>query len=492
MTHPGCRTCSWFPVPGQVSIGPFGPSVPGLLMLPKEEGRRSVDSSRQGSLVDNRRGSVTIPLRLPWSRNRIGPLRGISVEFEANQRRYAPPERPVAVICIDGCADEYLSVSMCHGKMPHTAELCRRGYRGLARGVVPSFTNVNNASIVTGVPPSAHGIAGNFFLNPDTGEEVMMNAPEFLRCGTLLTAAADAGRKVAFITAKEKLRTVLGNGIVSRGGIAFSSEKVDEARAASHGIDGAESIVGRSRPEIYSGDASVYVLEAGAALVEQGRADFLYLSLTDYMQHRYPPEAPESLEFHAALDEQIGRLLQAGCLVAATADHGMNGKNRADGAPNVIYVESLLTDRFGPIARVICPITDPYVVHHGALGALVMVHLQQGAPEADVIRFLDEQDGITEVLTRSQAARKLELPPDRIGDLVVLSGRSVVLGKTPEHHDLSVLEGGLRSHGGRYEQMVPFLLSEPLTDGYLQRARMDPRNFDIFDFACNGTRNDRS
>ncbi len=409
------------------------------------------------------------------------------VEFAANGRSYAPPEQPIAVICIDGCADEYLSVSMHRGQMPHMERMAREGYRGLARGVVPSFTNVNNTSIVTGVPPAMHGIAGNFFLNPETGEEVMMNSPEYRRCGTLLTAAAEAGRKVAFITAKEKLRTVLGDGIVECGGIVFSSEKVDEAQMETHGVDEAESIIGKPRPEIYSGDASVYVLEAGAALAEQGRADFLYLSLTDFMQHKFAPEDAESLAFHAALDEQIGRLLAAGCIVAATADHGMNGKNKSDGTPNVIYVESLLNEYFIG-CRVICPITDPYVVHHGALGALVMVHLEEPSQASAVGDFLFAQDGVSEVLTRKQGALKLELPEDRIGDLVVLSGRNVVLGKTPEHHDLSVLHGGLRSHGGRYEEIVPLVISQPLNAEYGQRAQGDPRNFDIFDFACNGTR----
>ncbi|MCH2212050.1 MAG: phosphonoacetate hydrolase [Fuerstiella sp.] len=407
--------------------------------------------------------------------------------FEANGRRYAPPDQPIVVICIDGCGDEYLSVSINRGRMPHMERMARNGYRGLVRGVVPTFTNVNNASIVTGVPPAINGVSGNFFLNPETGEEVMMNSPEYRRCGTLLTAAADAGRKVAFITAKEKLRTVLGDGIVERGGIAFSSEKVDEARQETHGVDDAESIIGRPRPEIYSADASVYVLEAGAALLAQHKADFLYLSLTDYMQHKFAPEEPESLEFHAAMDEQIGRLLDAGCIIAATADHGMNAKNRDDGTPNVIYVESLLSAEFGEGCRVICPVTDPYVVHHGSLGALVMVHLDQPAMAGEVAKFLFDQEGVTEVLTRDQAAAKLELPADRIGDLVVLSGRSVVLGKTPEYHNLKVLHQGLRSHGGRYEEMVPLVISHPLKSEYIRKAQGDPRNFDVFDFACNGT-----
>lgn len=401
-----------------------------------------------------------------------------------NDRSYPLPEHPIAVICLDGCADEYLSAAIARGRMPRLAGMARDGYRGLVRGALPSFTNVNNTSIVTGVPPRVHGICGNFFLNPETGEEVMMNSPEFRRCGTILTAAAGAGRKVAFITAKEKLRTVLGDGIVERGGIAFSTEKVDEAKAESHGLDDATSIIGRPRPEIYSGDASIYVIEAGAALVEQGKADFLYLSTTDYMQHKFAPEAEEILGFHAEFDAAVGRLLDSGCVVALTADHGMNAKNGPDGMPRVLYLETMLKENFGGGFRVICPITDPYVVHHGALGSLVMVHGEEGGDLGAAKDYLFWLDGVTEVLTRAQAAAKLELAADRIGDLVVLGGRDVVLGKTPADHDLSVLQGGLRSHGGRYEEMVPLLVSRPLTPELIRLAQADPRNFDVFHFAC--------
>jgi phosphonoacetate hydrolase len=390
------------------------------------------------------------------------------------------------VICIDGCADEYLSISIAHDCMPNTARMARDGYRGLVRGALPSFTNVNNAAIVTGMPPSVTGICGNYFLNPETGEEVMMNSPDFLRCDSILVGAAQAGRRVAFITAKEKLRTILGHGLVACGGIAFSSEKVDEARRASHGLDDLVGLVGRGRPEIYSGDASIYVLEAGNALVEHKLADFLYLSLTDFMQHKFAPDEAESLEFYRQIDEQIGRMLRQGAIVAITADHGMNAKNRPDGSPQVIYIQSELDRACDVVCRVICPITDPYVVHHGALGSLVMVHTSDTAAVPGLKRFLFGLPGVTEVYTRDEACLKLELAGDRIGDLIVMSGRDVVLGKRPEDHDLSVLDGRLRSHGGRYEEMVPLLLSERLGPKYRARSEGDPRNFDVFDFACHG------
>jgi phosphonoacetate hydrolase len=369
--------------------------------------------------------------------------------------------------------------------MPALARMLAGGaFRGLARAALPSFTNVNNASIATGVPPAVHGISGNYFFDPATGEEVMMNSAAYLRCETILAAAARVGRSVAMVTAKDKLREMLAHGL---SGMAFSAEKAAEARRDTHGIDRVEELVGEPAPPIYSAAASLFVLRAGVALVETGRADFLYLSLTDFLQHKFAPDAPESLDFHESLDRELAKLLELGCIVGLTADHGMNAKQRADGSPNVIYLESILRERFGGEIRVILPITDPYVVHHGALGSFAMVYLRDRGLDASAARFLLGLDGVTEVYDRATAVRKLELPPDRIGDLVVLSGRDVALGRTPEHHDLSAVRQGLRSHGGRYEEMVPFVLSRPLTREYARKAAADPRNFDIFDFTLNGT-----
>lgn len=404
--------------------------------------------------------------------------------WTVNQREYDCPDRPVVVVCIDGCADEYLSVSLANQRMPRLAAMARDGYRGLVRGALPSFTNVNNASMVTGVSPAVHGISGNFFLDPDSGEEIMMNSASFLRCGTILAEAARQGRGVAMVTAKEKLRDLLSHELE---GIAFSSEKAADAVLETHGIGDVENLVGEATPEIYSGEASVYVLKAGAALLEHERADFLYLSLTDYMQHRYPPEAAESLDFYAAIDVELGRLQDLGAVIGITADHGMNAKQLADGSPRVIFLEPWL-EQAGISARVILPITDPYVVHHGALGSLAMVHLEDPRQATDVATGLLQVAGITEVQEREVAVRLMELPADRIGDLVVLSGRDTVLGRAPEHHDLSALRGGLRSHGGRYEEMVPLVISEPLNSAAQRQVAGDPRNFDVFDFTINGTR----
>jgi phosphonoacetate hydrolase len=409
-------------------------------------------------------------------------------EFTLNGRTYSPPPAPIVVICLDGSADESLDAAMARGRMPNLQRVSVQGHRGLARGAMPSLTNVNNTSIVTGVPPIVHGIGGNYFFDTDSGKEVMMNSAVFLRAETIFPAAQRAGRRVAVVTAKEKLRDIFASGLIALGGIAFSSEKAREAKRESHGLDAVESLVGPT-PPIYSGRASLYVLQAGVKLITSAAADFLYLSTTDFMQHKFAPEAEEAIEFYASIDEELGRLLALGAVVGLTADHGMNAKQKADGSPNVIYLEAELIRKFGPGFRVILPITDPYVAHHGALGSFAQVHLpaSNGLAVGPIIDFLRQVPGVTEALERDCAARWMELPADRMGDLVVRSAHNVVLGRTPQWHDLTVLENGLRSHGGRYEEMVPFILSAPLKADYAARAQGDVRNFDIFDFTCNGT-----
>ncbi len=407
-----------------------------------------------------------------------------TLSFSANGITYRPSADPIVVICMDGSADEYYNASIARDRLPALKAMAGKGYRGLVRGALPSFTNVNNASIVTGVSPAIHGICGNFFFDESKNQEVMMNSAEYLRAETILAAASEAGRKVAFVTAMEKLRDILS---YKMKGIAFSAEKANQAKAITHGIDKVEELIGWKTPDIYSADASLFVLRAGVALIEKGMADFLYLSLTDYMQHTFAPEEEMSLSFYEAMDKEFEKLLDTGALIGCVPDHGMNAKVNTSGTPNVLYIEDMLEAEFGNGFRVICPITDPYVKHHGALGSYVVVHVNDKSIVNEVKHWLALQPGITEVHDKAAAVRLLEQPGYRIGDLVVLSARDFVLGRRPSYHDLSALDGTLRSHGGRYEEMVSMIISRPLNKSYKRKASGDPRNFNIFDFTVNGT-----
>ena len=397
--------------------------------------------------------------------------------IELNGRSYRKPRRPTVVICVDGCDPEYLDRGIPEGVFPTISSFRSDGYLGTADAAMPTFTNPNNVSIVTGAPPSVHGIAGNYCLDRETGREVMMTDPELLRSETILALMARASVETAAITAKDKLRKLLGRNLA---GICFSSE------CASPEV---EAMVGRARPDMYSADLSLFVLDAGIALLEREEAVLLYLSLSDYVQHAHAPGDPAADAFHRAIDDRVGRLVELGAVVGLVADHGMNDKAQADGSPNVIFLEDFLKKHFAEgAARVICPITDPFVRHHGALGSFVRVYAHGGVSLAALMTASATLPGVALVLEGPEAARRFEMPIDREADFIVLGDSNTVIGAVRAEHDLSGLAGHrLRSHGGLGEQRVPFILSRPLTREYRRLAETRPlRNFDIFDFVLNG------
>lgn len=399
-----------------------------------------------------------------------------------NSRNYQLPQQPTVVVCVDGCEPDYFAQAISAGHMPWMKKTLAQGTGMVADCVVPSFTNPNNLSIVTGAPPSVHGICGNFLYDTATGQEVMMNDAKWLRAPTILATLSDAGKSVAVITAKDKLRALLGHKMK---GICFSSEKADKVSLEKNGIENVLDLVGMPVPSVYSADLSEFVFAAGVKIMQKFRPDVMYLSTTDYIQHKHAPGTEGANQFYAMMDKYLSQLDEMGCVIALTADHGMNAKAGMDGKPDVIYLQDWFDQQLGTQqARVILPITDPYVVHHGALGSYATVYLPTNANQQHIIATLAKHKGIECVLTREQAAERFELPTDRIGDLVVVSERSTVLGTSASRHDLTALEVPLRSHGGISEQRVPLIFNRRLkTDGLDLNRRF--RNFDAFELALN-------
>jgi phosphonoacetate hydrolase len=408
-----------------------------------------------------------------------------------NGQTYAWPKRPVVVVCIDGGDPAYLQEFLRDGSIPNIARFMKQGFSVVADGTVPSFTCPNNMSIITGTPASKHGISGNYYLDTKTGEAVVMTGPELLRGDTILSRFAAAGAKVVSITAKDKLRRQLGKNLdLSKGNVSFSSEKADKCTLAENGIENVLKLVGQPLPDMYSMELSLFVLDAGIKLLEQAHRDLVYLSLTDYIQHKYAPSESEARRFYQELDRRFGRLAELGAIVALTADHGMNDKSNAAGKPNVIWLQDILDARFGKgDTRVICPITDAFVAHHGALGGFVRVWCTGKATPQQVIDTIKGIPGLESVLDKETACKVHDLPADREGDVVVISTADVCVGASEADHDLSGLKGHrLRTHGGVSEAKVPFILSVPLNDEYkLKAGAATLKSHQIFEFALNGT-----
>jgi len=403
---------------------------------------------------------------------------------DVNGRTYHWPKAPLVVICCDGSEPDYMEIAMGKGLMPNLQRMIAKGENTRGLCVIPSFTNPNNLSIVTGVPPAVHGICGNYLIDPTTGKETMMNDPKWLRAPTIFEKFQQAGGKIAVVTAKDKLRLLLGKGLKFDGtAVAFSSEKADKVTMADNGIADVCSLVGMGVPEVYSAELSEFVFAAGVKLLSNMKPDLMYLSTTDYVQHKYAPGSKGANSFYKMMDSYLGELDAGGAIVVIVADHGMKDKHLANGDPDVIYLQDALDKAFGVgSTKVILPITDPYVVHHGALGSFATVYVG-GANVNDVAKSISGLQGIDVVLNRSEGCKRFELPEDRMGDLVVVSGGpkgSKVIGTSASKHDLSGLNEPLRSHGGLTEQTVPVMINRKTHD-----LPAHLRNFDAFYIGCN-------
>ena len=375
--------------------------------------------------------------------------------IRVNGRDYRWPERPVVVVCLDGSSFDYIEAAAAVGLTPYLDSLIAAANVRKVQAAMPTFTNPNNVSIITGVSPARHGISGNFYLERGSLNATNMNDPSLLRVETILAAFSREGAKVAVVTAKDKLRRLLAYGV---NGTCVSAEQ--------QGVP------------IYSAALSEYVFKRALALLKSDRPDLMYLSTSDYVQHLHPPGSREANEFYRMIDSKLSELHVNDVALVITADHGMNSKTNAAGDPCIIFLQTLLDDWFGKHScSVILPITDPYVAHHGSLGSFACIYLRNRELITQLLSRLTEVKGIELVLDGDAAATQFELPADRIGDVVVCADRQSVLATRREDHDLTQLTQPLRSHGGLAEREVPMLFSRALpTDAVAESLH----NYDAF------------
>lgn len=338
------------------------------------------------------------------------------------------------IICLDGCGPDYLAAA----ETPNLDALARAGSYTVGRAVVPTVTNVNNTSIVTASLPEAHGVTTNFLFDPATGRQEYVEEAGFLRAETVFARLSRQGGRTCLLTAKDKLRTLIGEGAA----ISESAERPSPRLLRRLG----------EAPGIYTIEVNHWLLQAALWLVKEERPDFLYCSTTDYVAHTYEPDSEPARRNIRRLDALIGEIVAAaGDLeLVVTADHGMNAKRRG------LDLEAILAGR-GIESLVVPIIKDRHVVHHQNLGGSAYVYLFDPSCCERAGAIIAGEEGVEAVLSRQEAAERYRLAPDRIGSLFVLADRDTVFGSLGQAR-CSVT---VRSHGSLYEEQIPIYAYGP-------------------------------
>jgi len=343
-------------------------------------------------------------------------------------RGRAAARRKILIVLVDGFGPDYLERS----DMPNLKRMGRGGGFKIGKSVIPSVTNVNNASVVTGSFPKDHGITTNYQFDRATGKSFEMESSEFVLRPTIFERARRLGLRTALVTTKDKVRTLCSRGT----DVAISAEHPDSAMI---GVAGKQE-------SMYTAEVNYWTLRAARHLLKNGGIDLMYLSTTDYMMHTYAPEEEPSLRHLATLDKMLAEIVDDNPKIELylTADHGMNAKTEAVDLARVLKAKSIDAEAV-PIIR------DAHTVHHQNLGGACYVYLARSTDLPKAIEILKATAGIEEVYDAKAAAKLFQLHPDRIGDIFVLSAKHVAMGS------LEVMRepAKVRSHGSRYESAVP-------------------------------------
>ena len=338
--------------------------------------------------------------------------------------------KTTVIICIDGLDPQYLE--QCDA--PTIKHLGSKGFVKVGRAMLPSVTNVNNVSLVTGLYPKDHGITSNYWLIRETGQEVYMESGEYILAETIFQRAERKGAASLLVTAKDKLRGLLGRGAT----LAVSSERPPEWVAQGLGAP----------PEIYSLEVNGWVIRAASYILSRQPAEIAYIATTDYAMHTYPPGATQSQKHISLLAEAIAELVDShpDIQLFITADHGMSSKGR------MVNLEEALA-KYDVKGTAVPIIKDRYVVHHSNLGGCIFIYLRDVGQTDEAVKVLRETPGVEEALPREEAAAKYHLRYERIGDILVLGEEDVVFGDPAQVE----LPPNLRSHGSLHEDRVPII-----------------------------------
>ena len=358
-----------------------------------------------------------------------GPTKGEPPLIRGNQR--------VVLVMVDGLGADYLEQS----PMPVLKDLMAKGFTKTVAGVMPSVTNVNNASIATGTWPEEHGITGNSIFDETSGQAEYMENSAYLLRSTLFERASKRGVKSALLTAKKKTVALLAKGT----DLAIAAESPSAEQIQKYGTP----------PPIYSREINYWLWEVAVDLLKN-RPDLgcIYIHTTDYPMHTWPATAPESKEHLARLDAMLGRAVDAAPDAAflITADHGLSAKSRC------WDVAKACKNRGLELRFALSTERDKYVKHHRTFGGSAYVWLRSPKDALAAVKILKALDGVEAVLTREEAARRFHLMPKRIGELVVLGDRETVFGEIESQLEVEHLPPTFRTHGSLHEAIVPLVI----------------------------------
>ncbi|MEA2542713.1 MAG: phosphonoacetate hydrolase [Acidobacteriaceae bacterium] len=360
-----------------------------------------------------------------------GHVRPLSAESE---KRSNPQQRTV-VIMFDGFGLDYLQQT----DMPTLRRWQRDGLYQQVKGVMPSVTNANNASICCGCFPHEHGITGNSYFDVTAGHEEYMEAAGLLLAPTLFERAAKFGVSSALLSSKKKTISLLRRGTAS----ALTAEEPSAEWVARLG----------PAPPIYSREINYWIVRAAIYILKhQPEIQCLYVHTTDYPMHTWAPDAAESREHLKTMDTLLGEAHAAApdAQFLLTADHGMNHKTRA------YDLDKMLARSGTPIRISISAERDRYIQHHRGLGGAAWIYLKQAEDQTKVMKLVQALTGVESVLTREAAVAKFNLYGPRIGDLCVFGDKNTVFGEMEEA--MTPLPGNYRSHGSRYELDIPLIV----------------------------------
>ena len=341
----------------------------------------------------------------------------------------------IIILMIDGFGEDYYRKS----DMPTLNHFEKNGIFKIVPSLMPSVTNLNNASICTGELPQVHGITGNSYYDTNSGKEEFMENDSLLLAPTIFERAQKQGIKSILFAAKKKSIGLLNRGTVD----TISPETASPIWVKRIGTP----------PSIYSREVNYWLLDASLfSIVNDTSLGIIYIHPTDYPMHTWAPDAKESKEYLNRLDQYIAKISAAApdAAILITADHTVTHKSYC------WYLNKACVNRNVPIKIAISPERDKYFKHHRGFGGTAYVYLNNQKDLIKVQKAISGLQGVDEVITREEAAKRFYLMPERIGDLIVLGDSTTVFGDLDSESE--TLPDTYRSHGSLADARVPIFI----------------------------------